>query len=236
MRARGTNLLSLSATHPTFPNLSSNDKPRQENRGSSHRIFAQSLRIESLRPPSRSIMDKIDSSMIRLVVEPPLIEDVCSYELHPLPKNVFSSRLVSTFAITTHPPRCCEDHARLTKANARLVADKLLTSSPMAKSQKKPGGLRPIIAIAMAHPIASAVAMAVRTCLLASCFSTHPLLFHRQSFHFDTRGPCVLSVVEIWEDTGPAYTQMKLQHRSRASHTCVELRTCVERNKWQALC
>ena len=38
--------------------------------------------------------------------------------LHPLPKNVFLSRLVSTLAITTHPPRCCEDHAR-------LVADKL---------------------------------------------------------------------------------------------------------------
>ena len=38
--------------------------------------------------------------------------------LHQLPKNVFSSRLVLTLAITTHPPRCCEDHAR-------LVADKL---------------------------------------------------------------------------------------------------------------
>ena len=38
--------------------------------------------------------------------------------LHPLPKNVFASRLVSTLAITTHPPRCCVDHAR-------LVADKL---------------------------------------------------------------------------------------------------------------
>ena len=38
--------------------------------------------------------------------------------LHQLPKNVFSSRLVSTLAITTHPTRCCEDHAR-------LVADKL---------------------------------------------------------------------------------------------------------------
>ena len=121
----GPEVRTCSLSLATFPNLSSNDKPRQENRGSSHRIFAQSLRIESLRPPSRSIMDKIDSSMIRLVVEPPLIEDVCSYELHPLPKNVFSSRLVSTFAITTHPPRCCEDHARLTKANARLVADKL---------------------------------------------------------------------------------------------------------------
>jgi hypothetical protein len=38
--------------------------------------------------------------------------------LHPLLKNVFSSRLVSTLAITTHAPRCCEDCAR-------LVADKL---------------------------------------------------------------------------------------------------------------
>ena len=69
--------------------------------------------------------------------------------LHQLPKNVFSSRLVSTFvstlAITTHPPRCCEDHAR-------LVADKLANGKELAKSQKKPGGLRPIIAIAMAHP------------------------------------------------------------------------------------
>ena len=38
--------------------------------------------------------------------------------LHPFPKNVYSSRLVSTLTFTTHPPRCCEDHAR-------LVADKL---------------------------------------------------------------------------------------------------------------
>jgi hypothetical protein len=38
--------------------------------------------------------------------------------VYPLPKNVFSLRLVSTLAITTHPPRCCEDRAR-------LVADKL---------------------------------------------------------------------------------------------------------------
>ena len=38
--------------------------------------------------------------------------------LHPLPKNVYSLCLVSTLAITTHPPRCCEDRAR-------LVADKL---------------------------------------------------------------------------------------------------------------
>ena len=38
--------------------------------------------------------------------------------LYPLPKNVYSLCLVSTLAITTHPPRCCEDRAR-------LVADKL---------------------------------------------------------------------------------------------------------------
>ena len=56
----------------------------------------------------------------------------CVRMLHPLLKIVFSSRLVSTLAITTHAPRCCEDCAR-------LVADKL---APMAKSQKKPGGLR----------------------------------------------------------------------------------------------
>jgi hypothetical protein len=35
--------------------------------------------------------------------------------LYPLP---YSLCLVSTLAITTHPPRCCEDRAR-------LVADKL---------------------------------------------------------------------------------------------------------------
>ena len=65
------------------------------------------------------------------MVEPPLIVlRRCVRMLHPLPKNVqFSSRLVSTLLIahwpsaigaplTTHPPRCCEDHAR-------LVADKL---------------------------------------------------------------------------------------------------------------
>ena len=38
--------------------------------------------------------------------------------LHPLPKNVYSLRLVTTLTITTHPPRSCEDRAR-------LVADKL---------------------------------------------------------------------------------------------------------------
>ena len=38
--------------------------------------------------------------------------------LHPLLKNICSLRLVSTLAITTHAPRCCEDCAR-------LVADKL---------------------------------------------------------------------------------------------------------------
>ena len=42
----------------------------------------------------------------------------CVRMLHPLLKIVFSSRLVSTLAITTHAPRCCEDCAR-------LVADKL---------------------------------------------------------------------------------------------------------------
>ena len=58
--------------------------------------------------------------------------------LHPLLNNefnnVFSSRLVSTLAITTHPPRCCEDHAR-------LVADTLASGK---EPKKKPGGLRPI--------------------------------------------------------------------------------------------
>ena len=42
----------------------------------------------------------------------------CVRMLDPLLKIVFSSRLVSTLAITTHAPRCCEDCAR-------LVADKL---------------------------------------------------------------------------------------------------------------
>ena len=38
--------------------------------------------------------------------------------LYPIPKNVYSLLLVSTLGIKTHPPRCCEDCAR-------LVADKL---------------------------------------------------------------------------------------------------------------
>ena len=71
----------------------------------------------------------------------------CVRMLHQLPKNVFSSCLVSTLVITTHPPRCCVDHAR-------LVADKLLQAREWqrGKSQKKPSGLCPIIAIAMAPP------------------------------------------------------------------------------------
>ena len=51
--------------------------------------------------------------------------------LHPLPKNLFSSRLVSTLAITTHPPRCCEDHAR-------LVADKLAKYGKEPKEARRP--------------------------------------------------------------------------------------------------
>ena len=100
-----------------------NDKPMQENRGSSPRIFAH---------------ESPDLDNNRLVVESPsespLIEDVfvcCTSFL----SNVFSSRLVSTLAITTHPPRCCEDHG--------ITQGLLLTSSRMAKSQKKPGGLPP---------------------------------------------------------------------------------------------
>ena len=60
--------------------------------------------------------------------------------LHPLPKNVFSSRLVSTLAITTHPPRCCEDHAR-------LVADKLANGK---EPKEAPAGYRRGCAIAIA--------------------------------------------------------------------------------------
>ena len=90
----------------TFPNLSSNDKPRQENRGSPPRIFAQSLR--RILAEQHLALDKIDSC-----VEPPLIEDqdvfvhvCCTRFLYPnilpISKNVYSSRLVSTLAITTH--------------------------------------------------------------------------------------------------------------------------------------
>ena len=46
---------------------------------------------------------------------------------------------------------------------------------------------------------ASASLVAVGSFVVASA-----LLIHRQSFHFDT------------EDTGPAYTQVQIQHRSRA--------------------
>ena len=61
--------------------------------------------------------------------------------LHPLPKNVYSSRLVSTLAITTHPD---QDAARITQGL-------LLTSSRVAKSQKRsPAACAPYIA--MAHP------------------------------------------------------------------------------------
>ena len=62
--------------------------------------------------------------------------------LHPLPKNVFSSRLVSTLAITTHPPRCCVDHAR-------LVADKLANGKEPKEARR---GCAIAIAIASAQP------------------------------------------------------------------------------------
>ena len=52
--------------------------------------------------------------------------------LHPLTKNVFSSRLVSTHWPS---PLTHQDAARITQGL-------LLTSSRMAKSQKKPGGVR----------------------------------------------------------------------------------------------
>ena len=57
----------------------------------------------------------------------------CVRMLHPLLKIVFSSRLVSTLAITTHAPTCCEDCAR-------LVADKLANG----KEPKETPGLRQI--------------------------------------------------------------------------------------------
>ena len=60
--------------------------------------------------------------------------------VHPLPKNVYSSRLVSTLAITTHPPRCCEDRAR-------LVADKLANGKEPKEAARGGGGCA--IAIAM---------------------------------------------------------------------------------------
>jgi len=49
--------------------------------------------------------------------------------LYPLPKNVYSLCLVSTLAITTHPPRCCEDRAR-------LVADKLANGKEPKDAQR----------------------------------------------------------------------------------------------------
>ena len=53
----------------------------------------------------------------------------CVRMLHPLLKNVFSSRLVSTLAITTHAPRCCEDCAR-------LVADTLATGKEPKEARR----------------------------------------------------------------------------------------------------
>ena len=38
----------VAAVNATFPNLSSNDKPMQENRGSSPRIFAQSPDLDKI--------------------------------------------------------------------------------------------------------------------------------------------------------------------------------------------
>ena len=64
----------------------------------------------------------------------------CVRMLHPLPKNVFSSRHVSTLAITTHPPRCCEDHAR-------LVADK---PCEWQRAKRSPAGYADYGAIAIA--------------------------------------------------------------------------------------
>jgi hypothetical protein len=49
--------------------------------------------------------------------------------LYPLLKNVYSLCLVSTLAITTHPPRCCEDRAR-------LVADKLANGKEPKDAQR----------------------------------------------------------------------------------------------------
>ena len=72
--------------------------------------------------------------------------------LHQLPKNVFSSRLVSTLAITTHPQRCCVDH------DARLVH--LLDVADKLANGKEPKEARRGCAIAIArwesapHPLA----------------------------------------------------------------------------------
>ena len=57
----------------------------------------------------------------------------CVRRLHPLLKNLYSLHLASTLAFTTHPPRCCEDHAR-------LVADKL--ASQWQRAKRSPAGVR----------------------------------------------------------------------------------------------
>jgi hypothetical protein len=71
--------------------------------------------------------------------------------LHPLPKNVYSLCLVSTLAITTHPPRCCEDRAR-------LVADKLANG-------KEPKDARRGCAIAIAIVMVGRALIHVRSLL-----------------------------------------------------------------------
>ena len=75
----------------------------------------------------------------------------CVRMLHQLPKNVFSSRLVSTLplAITTHPPRCCEDHAR-------LVADKLANGKEPKEARRGCCAIATIATIAMAHLLTTA--------------------------------------------------------------------------------
>ena len=114
----------------TFPTLASNDKPRPQNRGSSPRIFAQSLR-----PPRAS------HRAPRSEIEPPLIEDVfvccafltrriCILYFHRVSSRHWPSPL-------TH-----QDAARITQG---LLLTSSRINSRMAKSQKKPGGLRLII-------------------------------------------------------------------------------------------
>ena len=72
-----------------------------------------------------------------------------------------------------------------------------------------------------------------------ACVSIQLTLSH--SFHFDTRGPpsavcsslvlsraCVLSEVEISEDTGPAHTQLRFAH----THTQMKLQSYMYRNSY----
>ena len=86
---------------------------------------SKALRLPRRLPPRAQISIKLTGSRVSA-------HRRCVRMWHPLPKNVHSLRLVSTLAITTHPPICCERSRKACRRQARH----------WQRAKRSPAGLR----------------------------------------------------------------------------------------------